>query len=57
MTWENLQETDVDGVRHCTECDESVSLCLSPEEFVLHANAKQCVCAPTEVDPINLDGH
>ena len=49
--WELLDETPDKRVRFCGECEQTVTLCHTPEQFVELGNAGQCVACPTEHAP------
>ena len=53
--WDLLAETDEQGVRFCDQCNENVTLCSTPEEFVRLGNAGQCVAVPDGLSPSTLD--
>lgn len=53
-SWESLDRTDTKGVRHCTVCDENVTYCETPDEFVRLGNAGHCVAIPDGHSPSTL---
>lgn len=42
-SWDSLQRTDRDSVRHCQECKEMVYLVRTDEETIERARAGQCI--------------
>lgn len=53
-SWASLDRTDTNGVRHCTVCDENVTYCTTPDEFVRLGNAGHCVAIPDGHSPSTL---
>ena len=55
QVWNRLQPTQVESVRHCTECQRDVHLALTEEDFRKHSEEGRCIAVPvlqnnTEVD-------
>jgi hypothetical protein len=50
MKWSDLALTDLNGVRHCTKCDENVALCKTDEltatDFLKDNLLTDCVTPP-----------
>ncbi|WP_437874721.1 hypothetical protein [Sorangium sp. So ce513] len=42
-TWDALEPTGQDDVRHCAHCGEAVYFCRTDEETVAHARAGRCI--------------
>lgn len=53
-SWASLERTEVNGVRHCVVCNENVTYCTTPEEFVCLGNAGHCVAIPDGHSPATL---
>ena len=45
-TWDRLQPSDVEGVRHCPECDRDVHLALTEEHFRRHSEEGLRIAVP-----------
>lgn len=41
--WDRLLQTDVEGIRHCPECERDVHLALTEEDFRRHSEEGRCV--------------
>lgn len=52
--WASLDSTQTNGVRYCRECEQEVTLCSTPEEFVSLGNAGKCVAVPDVNTPSSL---
>ncbi|WHZ15044.1 MAG: hypothetical protein OJF52_001885 [Nitrospira sp.] len=46
QTWNRLQATDVEGVRHCPECERDVYLAMTEEDFRRHSEEGLCIAVP-----------
>lgn len=46
QVWDRLQPTQVEGVRHCLECQRDVHLALTEEAFRLHSEQGRCIAVP-----------
>ena len=44
--WDRLQRTEVEGVRHCPECERDVHLALTEEAFRRHSEEGRCIAVP-----------
>ena len=44
--WNRLQPTQVESVRHCTECQRDVHLALTEEDFRKHSEEGRCIAVP-----------
>lgn len=53
-SWSSLEQTNTRGVRHCHVCNEDVTYCHTPEEFVELGNQGRCVAVPDGFAPVNL---
>lgn len=49
QTWELLNTTNDNNVRHCNVCSQKVYMCLTPQEFMHNARSGKCVAIPYEV--------
>lgn len=54
--WADLSVTEDQDVRYCSVCDETVTLCTSPTEFVQLGNKGQCVACPDSQTPESQGG-
>lgn len=52
--WASLSDTGTNGVRHCDSCNQEVTYCSTPEEFVALGNAGKCVAVPHGHSPSML---
>jgi hypothetical protein len=50
----SLEPTDDPATRFCGACRERVYVCLTPQEFVSHAERGHCVCIPEGFAPLGL---
>lgn len=46
--WDGLIPTEIDNVRHCTQCERNVFFCRTNEEIRNHAAAGECVAFKIE---------
>lgn len=46
QTWDRLQLTDREEVRHCPECERDVHLALSEEDFRRHSDEGRSIAVP-----------
>lgn len=46
QVWNRLQPTQVESVRHCTECQRDVHLALTEEDFRKHSEEGRCIAVP-----------
>jgi len=53
--WDDLAETDKDGVRHCGECNTDVHWCDSLKELGIAKRKKWCVAYDYNVN-VNVNG-
>lgn len=53
-SWASLERTETNGVRHCDTCNENVTYCTTPEDFVRLGNAGHCVAIPDGHSPSTL---
>ena len=44
--WELLETTDDIKIRHCSECNKSVHLCIDDNELIKALKLDQCVAIP-----------
>ena len=44
--WDRLQPTEVEGIRHCPECERDVHLALTEEAFRRHSDEGRCIAVP-----------
>ena len=51
-SWENLNETADENIRHCSLCEKNVHLVRNPGEFAANAEKGNCVYAV----PLKLAG-
>lgn len=56
-SWESLNPTNEADVRYCEQCQQNVTLCSSPDEFVRLGNAGQCVAVPNAKSFDKLQPH
>lgn len=53
--WDRLQQTGVERIRHCPECERDVHLALTKEDFQRHSEEGLCVAVPVlRPDPDRL---
>ncbi|TXG78912.1 MAG: hypothetical protein E6R14_12065 [Thermomicrobiales bacterium] len=45
-SWDHLQPTAEEGVRHCHECDRDVHLALAEEDVRRHCEEGRCIAVP-----------
>ncbi len=45
-TWEQMQTTDSDNKRFCTQCQRNVFKCHNANEAALRANQDECIAVP-----------
>jgi len=50
-SWEKLDRTPQDEVRHCRECDRDVYRCRTPADFIAHGERGRCVAIPDDLSP------
>lgn len=43
QVWGRLQPSDVEGVRHCPECERDVHLAMTEEDFRRHSEEGRCI--------------
>jgi len=48
--WNELEETEVDSVRFCNECERDVFLCLTEESYQKAIEQGLCVALQSEVE-------
>lgn len=41
--WDRLEQTGVEGTRHCPECERDLYLALTEEDFRRHGEEGRCV--------------
>ncbi|MFO0977590.1 MAG: hypothetical protein U0996_14410 [Planctomycetaceae bacterium] len=52
--WSELALTEQPGIRHCSVCNQDVTYCETPEEFVSLGNAGKCIAVPDQHHPLIL---
>jgi hypothetical protein len=57
LEWSSFDKTADDRIRQCRTCEKPVHLCLTPEDFVSHGMAGECVAVPRELNAESLDVH
>lgn len=56
MSWDQLEKTEFDQIRHCTSCKEDVTFCHTEEQVMKLAMRGECVAFSVPLNPPNTDG-